>query len=95
MRYTIPTYFEEREEDSVEGFTIIDTDENEGYHIAEKWCRESDEVWMQYWVPAEELERRAREEACAPVTSLTDEQFEKVCDKFTHSEISGERRAAL
>ena len=95
MRYTIQTYFEEREDDAVKGFTIIDTDENEGYQVAEKWCRESDDVWMQYWVPAEALHRRVREQRCAPVKDLTNEKFEQVCNNFSHNEISGEKQAAL
>lgn len=90
MEYDKRTYFAEHEEESVKGFTVIDTNESsEQYHIAEKWVAEdSPDKWMQYWIPAAQLRARVKEDKCEPKAQLTNEQYQKVCDMIDHSEVT-------
>lgn len=79
MEHDRKTFFAEEEQDDVKGFTVIETSEDMGYHIAEKWIRgEGDGVWVQYWIPEEQLLSRVEAGACTPKGKLTDSQFEKV-----------------
>jgi putative SOS response-associated peptidase YedK len=81
MEYNTRTYFAEKEQDDVKGFTIINTNPNEGtYHIAEKWQREGDEdTWLDYHINEAQLLRRVRDDMCEAKAHLTDEQYEAVC----------------
>jgi hypothetical protein len=82
MEYEPQTFFEEHEEDEVNGFTLLATDDSRGYHIAEKWERESkDSVWVDYWIPAEQFESRLDNGKCSKKATLTDEQFVRVCEQ--------------
>lgn len=80
MEYDTRTYFTEHEQDAVKGFTIIGTDESEGYHVAEKWLKQdADDVWMDYWIPEAQLERRTEAGECEPKGKLTAEQYGELC----------------
>jgi len=83
MQYDTRTYFEENGADDVKGFTIIGQDaDTEEYHIAEKWVRDSaDDTWVQYWIPEAQLLSRVNSGACSPKATLSEEQYETVCDK--------------
>jgi len=83
MEYEPQTYFTEHEQDSVKGFTVLATNDEQGYHIAEKWLAEDEDdedVWMDYWIPAAQLSNRAENGECEPKANLTDEQFSQVCE---------------
>lgn len=81
MEYDSRTYFDEIEHDDVKGFTILQGKDGR-YHIGEKWLKESgDDVWMDYWIQADDLSRRVENGDCEPKGTLTDEQFEGVCRK--------------
>lgn len=90
MEYDTRTYFTENESDEVKGFTVIDTNEDsEEYHIAEKWSRaESEDKWLQYWIPESRLMARVEADKCEPKAELSDEQYETVCDKIDHSNVT-------
>lgn len=82
MEHEIRTYFRESEEDSVTGFTIINTNDVGEYQIAEKWNKDdADGKWIQYHVTPESLQARIEAGDCEPVGKLTDDQFEAVCEK--------------
>lgn len=87
MEYDTRTYFDEQEEESVNGFVVIGSDEeSEEYHLAEKWNREDKEAkWIQYWIPQEQLARRVEQDKCEPKAELSQKQYEKVCDNIDHS----------
>lgn len=94
MEYEPKTYFTEIEQDDVKGFTILATDEKMGYHVAEKWIRESeDSTWVQYWVPEPQLHERVKDGACKPKAKLSDEQYEQVCE-YVGMPSHSERKAA-
>lgn len=94
MEHEITTYFEENEEDAVKGFTIIDHAGDE-YHIAEKWVKpDADNKWLQYHIPAEQLEARIAQGKCQPKAQLTDEQFAAVCEAIDHDEVTPEKITA-
>lgn len=80
MEYNIKTYFEEKEDESVKGFSVIDLNqESEQYRIAEKWVRDSsDATWVQYWIPEERLLERVACDKCSPKGSLSQEQYSKI-----------------
>ena len=97
MEHEIATYFDEVESDDVHGFAIIGTVPSaDEYHIAEKWYPNSDdeERWLQYHIPADTLRERLDAGKCEKVGSLSDEQFEKVCDKIDHDEVTPEKLIA-
>lgn len=96
MEHDTRTYFDESEEESVKGFTIIDTNEDsEEYHIAEKWVKpEGEDRWMQYWIPEAQLLSRVEADKCEPVATLSDEQFEKVCEMIDHSGVTADAAEA-
>jgi len=79
MEYDTKTYFGEKEQDDVKGFTVLAADDGE-YHIGEKWLKGDDEdaVWMDYWIPEAQLLRRVEDGACEPKGQLSDEQFAQV-----------------
>lgn len=83
MDYNQATYFKELEQNDVKGFTVLHTSESEGYHIAEKWLKSetgANDVWLDYWIPAAQLEARVEAGKCEPVGELSDKQFAQVCD---------------
>ena len=86
MEYDTRTYFEENEADDVKGFTIIYTnEESDEYHIAEKWSREdTEDKWLQYWIPESQLLSRVESGKCDKRATLTQEQYEKVCEAIDH-----------
>lgn len=90
MEYQTRTYFTENESDDVKGFTIIDVNEESGqYHIAEKWAREDAEnKWLQYWIPEAQLLTRVNDGKCEAKASLSDEQYEKVCEMVDHENVT-------
>ena len=97
MEYQTRTFFTEHEQsESVNGFAIIDTnEESEQYHIAEKWTREDKEAkWIQYWIPEAQLLRRVSEDKCEPKATLTDEQYEAVCEAIDHEKVVADRATA-
>jgi len=83
MQYDTRTYFEENGADDVKGFTIIGRDDDtEEYHIAEKWVRDSAEnTWVDYYIPEAQLLSRVRDGDCKAKATLSEEQYETVCDK--------------
>jgi hypothetical protein len=86
MEYDTSTYFTENEADDVKGFTIIGRNQNSGeYHIAEKWSREdTEDKWLQYWIPEAQLLARVENDKCEERATLTQEQLEKVCSMIDH-----------
>jgi hypothetical protein len=91
MEYEPQTFFEEHEEEAVSGFTLLATDSKRGYHIAEKWERESGEsVWVDYWIPADEFEARIDNGHCSKKATLTDDQFARVCEQVEWADEYGE-----
>jgi hypothetical protein len=90
MEYEPKTYFKENEEQSVKGFTIVDTHEgDEEYLIAEKWMKgEDDGRWMQYYIPEAQLLARVEDNACEEKAELTQEQYEAVCQKIDNSNVT-------
>lgn len=84
MEYEPKTYFDEQEEQSVKGFTVLSVGAGgDEYHIAEKWTKEDgDGEWVRYSIPEAQLLSRVSDGACEPKGKLTDEQFEQVC-QFT------------
>jgi hypothetical protein len=83
MEYDTRTYFEENGADDVKGFTIIGQDaDTEEYHIAEKWVRDSaEDTWVDYYIPEAQLLSRVRDGDCKAKATLSEEQYETVCDK--------------
>jgi hypothetical protein len=90
MEYQTRTYFKENEAEDVKGFTVIDTNEESGEcHIAEKWSREdTQDKWLQYWIPESQLLSRVEAGKCVEAAELTDEQFEAVCEKIDHEKVA-------
>lgn len=85
MEYEPKTYFTEGERDDVKGFTLLAA-KNGRYHIAEKWLateenRATEDKWLDYWIPEDELLDRHDKGKCEPKGKLTNEQFEAVCDR--------------
>lgn len=81
MEYDRRQYFREHDDESVKGFTVIETDQTEGYRVAEKWQRDNESnKWISYWVSEEKLADRVADSLCEPAATLTDEQFERVCE---------------
>jgi hypothetical protein len=81
MEFDKRDHFEEKAEDDVNGFTIIDTNEElETYQVAEKWLKEDGGSWIQYNIPAEKLQGRISDEECERVGQVTDEQFDAILD---------------
>jgi len=80
MEYNIKTYFEEKDDESVKGFSVIDVNqESEQYRIAEKWVRDTAaDTWVQYWIPEERLLERVSLDKCAPKGSLSADQYQKI-----------------
>jgi hypothetical protein len=78
------TYFAENEFDDVNGFVVMDHNEDsDRYHIAEKWQRENrDDTWLQYWIPAHTLKGRIDSDKCKPKGKIEDEQYEAVLDSL-------------
>ncbi len=98
MAYEARTFFGEDEKDDIKGFTVL-TESDGRYHIAEKWLatdenKASEDKWMDYWIPADELERRHDEGLCEPKGKLTDRQFEKVCEKVGWTDYAEEAAEA-
>jgi len=86
MEYESGTYFTENEFDDVKGFTVLKADSGE-YHIAEKWLASNasgddsgEDKWMDYWVPESDLLDRVESGDCDPKGTLTDDQFNAVCE---------------
>lgn len=83
MEYEIRTYFDELEQDDVNGFAVIGTvpSDNE-YQVAEKWQRaDAEDIWIQYHIPASDLQNRISDGNCETKGNLTQEQYEAVCQK--------------
>lgn len=79
MEYERGQYFREHDDPQVPGFTIIEAEDGE-YRLAERWDRPNGESrWTVYWIDSEQLQSRINDELCEPVGSLTDRQFEQVC----------------
>lgn len=80
MEYNTKTYFDEKDDESVKGFSVIDVNQaSERYRIAEKWVRDTTEdTWVQYWIPEERLLERVAGGKCSPKGSLTEEQYQKI-----------------
>lgn len=81
MEYDTKDFFVENEDKDVQGFVVIETDETEGYRIAEKWNRSEAQggpVWITYWIPAGTLSARADRGECKKTTSVSDKQFRGV-----------------
>lgn len=80
MEHEPRAFFAEHEQGDVKGFTVIEAGDGQ-YHIGEKWLREdADDVWISYWITAEDLARRCDEGACEKKGKLTEEQFAKVVE---------------
>jgi len=73
MEYEPGDFFTEHDDDAVKGFAIIETDESEGYRIAEKWQHSGN--WTTYWRPADQLLERVVDGNCEKTKTLSDEQF--------------------
>jgi hypothetical protein len=85
MEHDSRTFFSEEEHDDVKGVTVLAADDGQ-YFLAEKWLREErDDVWIRYWITAEELAEREEAGHIVKKGKLTDEQFEAVCDKVEYS----------
>lgn len=82
MKFDLKTYFTEHEEDNVKGFTIIGkvVEDNE-YYIAEKWSKDGDTKWADYYITEEALLARIEDKKCEKKATLTDDQYDAVCDK--------------
>lgn len=73
-------YFREHEEDSVKGFTVIESTESR-VRLAEKWnSPDRGSRWLAYWVSRDKLAERIERDLCEKAGSLSDEQFEQVCE---------------
>lgn len=80
MEYERKTYFKEHDYDNVKGFTILETKDGR-YHVGEKWLKEEgDDRWIDYWISEDELLARVEEDACEPLGTLSDGQYEAVCE---------------
>jgi len=68
VEYEAGQQFVERHVDDVDIFTIIEVnDRSPEYRIAEEWYRDDGETtWVDYWLPAEELDRYIDDERCEP-----------------------------
>jgi hypothetical protein len=86
MKYNERTYFTEEAHEQVDGFTIIGTDENEGYHVAERYK----DTFTDYWVPAAELHRRVRKGHCEPYCPLPVEDYEDMLEEVEHDGVHAE-----
>lgn len=75
MEHTTGEFFVEHEADDVTGFAIVDTDETEGYRIAEKWERPDEAVWLTYWISEEALAKRQADGKCEKARDLNAKQL--------------------
>lgn len=95
MKYDTRTYFKEHEADDVNGFTVVETNEDTSeYHLAEKWSRpDSEDTWLNYWIPESHLLARIEGGECEETATLSDSQFEQVFDMVDHSGVSTPAKA--
>lgn len=87
MDYDRKQYFQEHDDPTVSGFTVIDTDPDEGYRVAEQWQRTHGNQWVAYWVSEDKLSERVAEGQCEAIGEVTDEQFEKICQRVEEDAI--------
>ena len=80
MRFNRKTYFAENGDPTVPGFTIIECGDGQ-YRIAEKWYRNNGSTWVTYWIEDTELHERVDRDVCEPKGQVSDEQFEKICER--------------
>lgn len=79
MEHTIGEFFVEHEANDVTGFAIVDTDESEGYRIAEKWERpNADDTWLTYWISEEALAKREAAGKCKLARELNGKQLQGI-----------------
>lgn len=95
MRFDTHTYFDEVEDESVNGFVIIDTNEqSRRYQIAEKWMAEPDETpitqdtWITYWIPESALIDRLQAGECEKAARLSKRQYNAVVSNVEHTNIT-------
>ena len=80
MEHDIRAFFTEHADEEVTGFAVIEA-KNGQYRLAEKWNKPDGEPsWVTYWVPEAQLLQRERSGQCERSGSLTEEQFEAVCE---------------
>jgi len=92
MEYEQKQFFTENEMDDVKGFTILQA-KNEQYHIAEKWLsatEDGEDKWLDYWIPEGDLLARVVDGDCEPSTTVSDQQFEKICKRVGQRYDTGE-----
>lgn len=96
MEYDIRTYFEEHEEPQVTGFTIMDTsDQTDRYHIAEKWnSDDGDGQWVEYQIEEAALLQRVEDDECEPSATLTEAQYEKICQQVDLGPVEADKAEA-
>ena len=81
MKHEIGTYFAENGDPTVPGFTIIEHGDGQ-YRIAEKWKRgDGPDTWVTYWIDTAVLAERTRQGTCTEKGTVSDEQFEAICQK--------------
>lgn len=81
MEYQTKDFFTEVEASDVGGFVVIDTDETEGYRMAEKWNRperDGGPTWLTYWISEQALQDRLDAGKCRHTTEVSDEQFQGI-----------------
>lgn len=82
MEYELRAFFKENDDTSVKGFVVIEINEQHGtYRLAEKWLRDDgSSKWVAYQVPESQLLDRLDDDLCEHAGSVTEEQFEQVCE---------------
>lgn len=82
MEYDTRAYFTEREADDVNGFIIVEVNEDsQQYRVAEKWERDESDggpTWLTYWIREAALLERERSGSIDYRKQLNDKQFEGV-----------------
>lgn len=66
MEFETGSMFAEFEADDVDGFTVIESDEEHGYRLVEQ----RGETWYDYWTSAEELASRVSNGECEQVALI-------------------------
>lgn len=78
MEYNQKHYFREHGDATVDGFTIVETSEDQ-YRVAEQWERNDEPMWADYWIDESELLDRIERDVVEPVGEISDDQFDKLC----------------
>lgn len=80
MQFDTGTLFKEHDDSEVTSSIVIETSDEEGYRMAERWTPTFGEPrWVTYWLPEDDLLVRLETGQFEERGTVSDEQFEQVC----------------